>query len=526
MGYFNNFPYTNFHELNLDWLLQQMKQLNTDFANFAAENVLHYADPLDWDITKQYQSNTMVRNTQDNYIYLSLQPVPAGIDISNTDYWYRIGDLNAFAADLDAVKADVATRVKMTSEAPKIALCGDSSVLYMDDPEFIEKYFNGAQVTNYNQGLIGSVTWENIFSSQIANIPLNDPPDVIFLWCGGNDVPATTGSDWGGKMGAPDIADHTVSNNPQTVFEWIKYIINYLRQNFPEAQIINLLRGVNSNKPDSMWYYYAFYQTMIMHEWNVPVIHTGELSNFTMWLPVQKQLYTFDGSHWKENMYERVLGKISNAFQTGSPTTPGFVYPQVFFAPASVIDTNSTRLSNKNIQAITDWVCKHCVVPGSGATGGFLAGRAVANSTLGATYARFIGQIDNDSGTTQVMLATTGAYHRFTSATNGPTDYGDIIGTRTITSDNTTKWYSLAPSDYIVRNSGVSTLDLPADVATLMTTGGGNSLMQIRFSYDNDDDHYATHVIIYPALNANVIKGHRFISGGAEAFYKDTMTAV
>ena len=37
MGLYNNFPYTNFHEINLDWLIKNMKQLMQDWDDFGAD---------------------------------------------------------------------------------------------------------------------------------------------------------------------------------------------------------------------------------------------------------------------------------------------------------------------------------------------------------------------------------------------------------------------------------------------------------------------------------------------------------
>lgn len=37
MGLFDQFPYTNFHELNLDWIIEEMKKLREDFNNLPEE---------------------------------------------------------------------------------------------------------------------------------------------------------------------------------------------------------------------------------------------------------------------------------------------------------------------------------------------------------------------------------------------------------------------------------------------------------------------------------------------------------
>ena len=78
----NLFPYTDFHELNLDAILRMMKTLHKEWTDFVAVNKITNAGA--WDITKQYQSWTIV--SDNNIGYISLKPVPAGVAITNTDY--------------------------------------------------------------------------------------------------------------------------------------------------------------------------------------------------------------------------------------------------------------------------------------------------------------------------------------------------------------------------------------------------------------------------------------------------------
>lgn len=107
MGYFEQFPYTNFHELNLDWLLSQMKALGSAFNAFVETNVLKYSDPIDWSINTQYEANTIVRNGED--VYLSKQAVPAGVAITNEDYWFKVGDLSTYQLQLDIIRHQIAS---------------------------------------------------------------------------------------------------------------------------------------------------------------------------------------------------------------------------------------------------------------------------------------------------------------------------------------------------------------------------------------------------------------------------------
>lgn len=94
MGVFEHFPYTNFHDLNLDWIVQELEKLSVDVRDFISINAIKYADPIQWDITSQYEKNTVVLD-KDGNAYLSVQPVPAGVSLDRTEYWTNIGNFSA-----------------------------------------------------------------------------------------------------------------------------------------------------------------------------------------------------------------------------------------------------------------------------------------------------------------------------------------------------------------------------------------------------------------------------------------------
>lgn len=86
-------PYTDFHNLNLDWILETLKKQDAAIADFISLNSITYANPLQWDITRQYPKNQVVLDTNGDG-YLSVQPVPVGVEIDNTDYWTKIGNFS------------------------------------------------------------------------------------------------------------------------------------------------------------------------------------------------------------------------------------------------------------------------------------------------------------------------------------------------------------------------------------------------------------------------------------------------
>lgn len=89
-------PYTNFHDLNLDWIIKALTDIDRRLANFVNLNTIKYADPIKWDITSQYAQNTLVLDPQDGTAYLSVQPVPQGVQITNADYWTPVFTLQNF----------------------------------------------------------------------------------------------------------------------------------------------------------------------------------------------------------------------------------------------------------------------------------------------------------------------------------------------------------------------------------------------------------------------------------------------
>lgn len=97
MGFFNKYPYTDFHELNLDWVLNMLKELDQEWDEFKVLNTITIAGV--WDISKNYPKYAIVEDGGTGY--LALKPVPAGIAINNLDYWLPVGTYSSAILDLD-----------------------------------------------------------------------------------------------------------------------------------------------------------------------------------------------------------------------------------------------------------------------------------------------------------------------------------------------------------------------------------------------------------------------------------------
>lgn len=94
--FFNTYPYTDGHELNLDWILAKIRELQKEMNDFEVINNITFSG--EWDITDQYPAWTIV--TDNNIGYVSIQPVPAGVMLNNADYWRVVIDYTAQIAGL------------------------------------------------------------------------------------------------------------------------------------------------------------------------------------------------------------------------------------------------------------------------------------------------------------------------------------------------------------------------------------------------------------------------------------------
>ena len=110
--FYNKYPYTDFHELNLDYILEQIKQLRKAFDDFVGINTITFADPILWSVTEDYGKNVVVLDNSGN-AYLSLQIIPAGISLDNDEYWMEIFNFTAF---INAIDSNITFNIEYNTE--------------------------------------------------------------------------------------------------------------------------------------------------------------------------------------------------------------------------------------------------------------------------------------------------------------------------------------------------------------------------------------------------------------------------
>lgn len=105
--YGEQYPYTNFHDLNLDWIIKTIKEMNSKLDEaISNKSGIQFADPMEWDINSSYPELRVVVDGN-NIGYLSIKAVPAGILLSDEEYWQPIFNMDAIFDMLDNIDTDI-----------------------------------------------------------------------------------------------------------------------------------------------------------------------------------------------------------------------------------------------------------------------------------------------------------------------------------------------------------------------------------------------------------------------------------
>ena len=165
MNFFEGFPWSNKQSLNLDWLLDTMKNLLRQFAEFKAVNTLTYGGI--WDITKNYPAWTIV--TTGNSGYISLQPVPVGVPLTDRNYWIEAVELDPRIAGIIAEIAEIQqkiTELKNADAALDIAIKNNVSVYDDLDTMLASEYGYTTCICASVKGLGVPSVWERIVKTE------------------------------------------------------------------------------------------------------------------------------------------------------------------------------------------------------------------------------------------------------------------------------------------------------------------------------------------------------------------------
>lgn len=171
-NFINKFPYSDTHELNLDWIISECKRLAEEMKSFEAINTVEYVGT--WSISGSYKAWAVVNHN--NYAYMSIKPVPAGIDITNQEYWVYVSQFtidNAFSnTSLNALENKVITNKFSTTDAA-------ISNIVSDLENEISTRENDVSSLNSSVDLLGETLEDEISNRESADTLINARIDEI-----------------------------------------------------------------------------------------------------------------------------------------------------------------------------------------------------------------------------------------------------------------------------------------------------------------------------------------------------------
>ncbi len=231
--FWNKYPYTNFHELNLDWILQKIKEIDESLSEFEALNKITFDG--EWDITKQYPAWCIVNWNNGQEGYISIKPVPAGVTIDNTDYWVGVVNYTATIADLQnrvvQLESDV---VSIDARLDPLESVNNRNYIVMTDSygnytngsgrNFIGETFHNLGITNFYDFHLGSAGFSRSGSLNFLNI-LQANESVIPDKTKINDIIVCGG------------ANDQIAANMADILPGIVAFIAYCKTEYPNANI-------------------------------------------------------------------------------------------------------------------------------------------------------------------------------------------------------------------------------------------------------------------------------------------------
>lgn len=181
--FFNQYPYLNLNDLNLDYVLKTLKSLSEQLENFISLNTIKYANPIQWNITTQYEANTVVIDANDGTAYLSVKPVPTGVAITNTDYWTPIFTLNLLSANQNITFRDDGSNVLATFASDIDDWLIWNNTLYKVSRAIAvnEAYVIGYNLTRYTveQFVNDYITELHTIIGELSNLDTSDKTSIV-----------------------------------------------------------------------------------------------------------------------------------------------------------------------------------------------------------------------------------------------------------------------------------------------------------------------------------------------------------
>lgn len=172
MAFWNKFPFTNFHEMNLDWLISTMKDLVNEFSNLTTE------------VTSKIKTQDNKIDTFVNDYTTKVNKIPQLVQIETIDIMDRYRADGTFSEIIESTYGAVSYLNVL--QGKNMVVLGDSlsadrnGVSWVNNLKTMTK--GVLNITNYAVSGAKLADQAEKYSSYSGKV------DILVVWCGINDV--------------------------------------------------------------------------------------------------------------------------------------------------------------------------------------------------------------------------------------------------------------------------------------------------------------------------------------------------
>lgn len=345
--FYHSYPYTNSHELNTDYLYYSIRALAEEMHNFEIVNNLEYCGLFD--ISKNYEKYSIVIDGNNNG-YISIQPVPAGINLTNTDYWIEVANFTAQMADygnrINALENDVAALdnvvgtfdSKITAKENKLTAgtkiyCVGNSFVWGSGGSPVPP--SGDRGWAYYMAQLTGCTYERMCqnggdflatATAGATFPNKTYRQALTEYVGTKTAEELAAFDYVIFGGGYNDHQDALTNYSGLVSE-IRTTIRYVKTNFPNAKIvlIPLMANTFKNNADAaIEDEYVAYMTA----WTNAAVQEGCLTTTHSheWTYKRTELAAGDNIHLNDDGYNRIARYMTAVINGWNGAFYGYYY--------------------------------------------------------------------------------------------------------------------------------------------------------------------------------------------------------